>query len=157
MDRQLILQFETLGEERFQIEEATYNIVETDGCIEFTISIECGEAIARVADLEEVYDPDIAFEATALLQPGERELKAGQIIRQHEGYDHKREENLSNMLYFSHEAIDELEVHIHSVEKDAIIATVSAVTTIDGDEHDARMLLENVRFVHDPELERGVM
>jgi hypothetical protein len=157
MDRQLILQFEALGEERFQITEATYNIVDADGFIEFTISIECGEAISRVAELEEVYDPDIALEATALLQPNERELKAGQIIRQHEGYDHKREENLSNMLYFSHEAIDELEVHIHAVDKDGIVATVSAVTTIESGEHDARLLMENVRFVHDPELERGVM
>ena len=101
------------GDEEFVISDPRYNLYKTeDGVWEFTISFETSKSVKRAKELEDVIDAQPNFEATAIIPSDNPDLKSEKIILQKEGYDYKREENLSNIYYFEHNSVEELEVRI---------------------------------------------
>jgi hypothetical protein len=155
------IQHAEFGEETFEIKDPTYNLYKTeDGIWEFIIKFETSKAIKRAEALEEVLDAKPNFEATAILSPKNLKLEAGSVICQKEGYDHEREEHLSNIYYFTHESVENLEVKIIEFHKDWIIITAKAKAVINGSnghKPDADLFIHKTKFQLDKELEREIM
>ncbi|KXX71143.1 hypothetical protein [Flammeovirga sp. SJP92] len=147
--------------EEFKIKDAKYNIYKgEDGVWEMTICFEESTPIKRDKELEKIIDPVPNFEATALLTADTLELKVGRKIYQKEGYDNEREENLSNVYYFEHSSVEELEIELLDVNETWMKANVKGKTLINGSNGnlpDADFLIQNTIFKLDKTLERSVM
>ena len=112
----------------------------------------------RSTELEDIVNAQPNFEATALLPEAELELVAGKIIIQKEGYDYNRDENLSNIYYFSHNSIEDLRIVFIEVTDDWIDAEISGQAVINGsngNQPDAKISLR-AKFKRDKELRRGI-
>lgn len=121
------------GSEEFQITSASYNLyLADDKYWELTFYLKADKALIRAKKLQEVLYAKPNFEATAILSPDNLQLQAGKIIYQKEGYDYERDEHLSNVYYFEHESVDEVEIELVEVKKDWIIANIKGIAIING-------------------------
>lgn len=147
------------GLEQFKIDDARCNLYkDDDGVWEFVVSVSASKAVKRSSELEDVVNAQPNFEATAILPESELELVVGKVIAQKEGYDYKRDENLSNIYYFSHNSIEDLRIELLEVTDDWIEAELSGQAVINGsngNEPDAKISLRT-KFKRDKELRRGI-
>jgi hypothetical protein len=155
----LSIQHMEFGLEQFKVDDARCNLYkDEDGIWEFVVIVSTNEAAKRSAELEDVVNAQPHFEATALLREDELDLVAGKIIVQNAGYDYKRDENLSNIYYFSHESIEDLRIEFIEVADDWIDAELSGRAIINGsngNQPDAKISLR-ARFKRDKDLRRGI-
>ncbi|MCP4520151.1 MAG: hypothetical protein GY827_00375 [Cytophagales bacterium] len=155
------------GEETFQIGESSYNVVqieldeeEEEQGIElwkFTLSVRTSKALKRSKELEEVANVNPNFEVTVLLKSNA--LVQGQKLVQEKGYDYDRDEHLSNIYYFGHDSVENVEVELLEIQKEWICINVKGKATINNyasNEPDAELSVEGVKFFLDKELERDV-
>jgi hypothetical protein len=156
----LIIKHDEFGEELFEVETATYNIYKSESSIwEFVIKVTTSTAIKRSAELEEAAGALPWFEATALLDADDHTIEKGDLISQKEGYDHDREENLSNFYYFRHEPVEDMQFEIHDIQNDTITGVLKGQTIANGSKSntcDADILLHH-QFRKDSELRRGII
>ncbi len=155
-----IINHTEFGREEFEIANAKYNLYQDGNIWEFIVSIETSSGVLRDDKLANLIDAKPNLEATAILQHDDLEIIKGKIIRQEEGYDQDRDEILSNVYYFQHESVDDLQIEIIEVTNHHIVANVTGKGIINGsngNHPDAEFVLHEVTFVHDPELKRGVM
>ena len=149
------------GTEEFNIVNSKYNLYKSEeGIWEFTIYFDTSSPIKRSEELKKVIDAKPDFEATALLLPDDLKLYEGKIIHQKNGYDYKREEHLSNVYYFEHNSIEELEVKIIEYHKDWIILDIKGKAIINGsngNDPDSELLIYQTKFNLDEKLKRDVM
>ncbi len=104
------------GHEEFLVEKALFNAYEgTDGTWELVVRVEAGQVV-KPSKLQEVASGQPWFEATALLPVDDTSLVAGRVVRQAEGYDHLRGQNLSNIFYLTHNNVEDLVVEVLSVD-----------------------------------------
>jgi hypothetical protein len=148
------------GPEEFVISDPRYNIYQSeDGIWEFTIQFETEKCIKRAKEFADLIDAAPEFEATAILSPDSLELAQGRVITQKSGYDEEREEYLSNIYYFDHNTVEELEIRILEYRSDWLVLEVKGKALINGDngfEPDAELLIYRTRFALDKELRRGI-
>jgi hypothetical protein len=142
------------GIEEFQITSAQYNIYQTDDNYwELTFPLK------RSEKLKEVIDAKPHFEVTAVLSSDNLKLEAGKTIYQKEGYDYERDEHLSNIYYFAHESIEDVEINIVEFESEWLIANIKGIAIINGsngNKPDAELSVHNTKFHLDENLTRGI-
>lgn len=147
------------GLEQFRISEAACNLYKTEtGIWEFVVTVYSEEALIRSKELENIVDALPNFEATALLPDDGLDLIAGKTIAQKEGYDYDRDENLSNIYYFSHNSIEDLRVELLEVTDDWIDAKLMGEALINGSNGslpDSTISLRT-KFKRDKDLRRGI-
>ena len=155
----LAIQHYRFGIEDFSISQARYNLYKhKDGVWEFVVAVQTGEALKRSKKLEKVLSAKPWFELTVLLKPDDLDLNPGKTLLQKEGYDRKRNQNLSNFYYFTHESVEEAKIRILEVGSDWIEAEVTGSTIVNGSRGvtpDVRISVK-ARFVRDQSLRRGV-
>lgn len=149
------------GSEEFEINAPKYNLYKTDdGIWEFTINFNCPKAVKRASELDDIIDAKPKFEATAIIAPSDLHLEKGKTIIQKEGYDYEREEHLSNVYYFEHNSVEELEINILDCEANWILINARGKAIINGsngDQTDADLFIHQTKFHLDKTLERSVM
>lgn len=158
-ENQFVILHDEFGEEIFEIVDAEYNLYQTEsGIWEFVIAFNTKEAIKRAKELEEVIEAEPTFEASLILSIDETEIFEGQIMKQFKGYDEQREENLSNIYYFAHESIENMEFRIITIQKDWIIAEVKGEAIINNyasGKPDAKLSTTTTKFFLNKQLERS--
>jgi len=149
------------GDEEFEITESKYNLYKTeDGIWEFTICFDTLKSIKRAKALEGIIDPTPNFEATAILNSNDLTIDKGKIITQKEGYDSNREENLSNVYYFEHNSVEELEINVVEYNAEYLIINAKGKAIINGsngNNPDSDLFIHLTKFELDKDLERGIM
>ena len=161
MDKNIFeIRYVKYGVEEFEMIEPEYNLHKTDdGSWEFIVCFEKAKVIKRVKELEEVIDAEIHFEVTAVISADDLELKVGKVITQKEGYDYKRDINLSNIYYFEHEPVENLRIELVEVSQNYIIINLIAETVISdyrSGKPDAKLYIEKGKFNLNKKRIRGV-
>ena len=148
------------GVEEFQINSARYNHYQTDvDYWELVFYLEANNPIKRSEKLIEVIDAKPNFEVTAISFIENFTLEAGKTIYQKEGCDYERDEHLSNVYYFAHESIDNVEIEIVKIEKELLVANIKGIAVINGsngNKPDAELNVYNTTFHLDKSLTRIV-
>jgi hypothetical protein len=149
------------GTEEFLINSPEYNLYKAeDGFWEFVIAFNTSKSLKRAKELEDVIDAKPNFEATAILSPNDLKLEIGKTIIQKQGYDYERDEHLSNIYYFEHNSVENLEIKIIDVQEHWIIIDAKANAVINGsngNEPDADLFIHRTKFQLNKELERDIM
>jgi hypothetical protein len=147
------------GLEQFRVDDASCNLYQSeDGIWEFVVNVSSSAAIKRSKELEDITPAEPNFEATALLHEDHLDLVVGRVITQKEGYDYERDENLSNIYYFSHNSIEELRIEITEVTDEWIDAKLTGSAVINGSngvDPDSKISLR-AKFKRDQSLKRGI-
>lgn len=154
----LAIKHQEFGTEIFEITEPRYNLYQNDrGNWEFIFSFRTGQAIQRVKELEEVIDAHPNVEATAWLTEDQLPLAPGSKLLQASGYDYDTDEYLSNVYYFDHNTVEELEIEIVDIQEHAITLKAKGKAIINGSnghEPDAELLIPETTFQLDNNLLR---
>lgn len=157
-ENRLALRHVEFGYEEFLVESAIFNVYEGAGGVwEFVVKVEAGE-VTHPSELQEIATGRPCFEATALLPVDDTTLVAGRVVRQAEGYDHLRGQNLSTFFYLTHNNVEELEVEVLTVKTSSLKARVTGSCVVNGSllvHPDARFSVE-AEFLRSPELRRGI-
>lgn len=155
----LTIEHMKFGTEKFKVASAACNLYQdADGTWEFVVSVHCKEALLRSKELEEVVHAKPNFEATTVLSPDQLELTKGRVIAQEAGYDYKRQLNITNIYYFSHESIENLRIELLETTDEWIDAKVSGDAIINGSNGtrpDSKISVR-AKFKRDNKLKRGV-
>lgn len=146
------------GLEKFQIEDARYNIhQESDGTWELVIKVETGKAIVRSPELEAVTDTNPSLEVAVVLPAKDLVLRPGRTFLQPAGYDQQHEKNLTSFYYFNHAQVEDLRVEIHSAAESWVDLEFSGAAIANGSSGmnpDSRVGFR-ARCFHDKSLERS--
>ena len=95
-------------------------------------------------------------EATVVLKAADAKLTVGQVLKQDQGYDYDRDENLSNLYYFNHQSIEKVEVTILEINDASIVVDFKGEAIVDNygaGVPDAK-LHANLELPRDPEWRR---
>lgn len=149
------------GEEQFLITNAQYNIYESEeGFWEFLITFETKKALKRAKALEEIIDVHPNIETAIVLSKAETKFEEGKRFFQEDGYDNNRDEYLTNIYYFGHETVENLEVKIIEVEKKWIKAELQGEAVINNyaeGKPDVKLNITPTKFILNKKLERSFL
>lgn len=132
-----------LGEETHKIIEGKYNIYyatdeeeydeeeEIPDIWEFIISFKTSERLEGKGELGN-FKARPNFEAVILLNAQNNSLEIGNTYLQKEGYDHDRDENISNFYFIRHNNIENLELSVLEKSTDDILVKIMAETIVTG-------------------------
>lgn len=95
-------------------------------------------------------------EATVLLTAATNQLEVGQVLTQEQGYDYEREEHLSNVYYFNHSNLENLQVEILEITAEDILVRLQGASCISGSNGSATdaVLKAQLRLRKDENFER---
>jgi hypothetical protein len=154
----LSIRHSEFGLEKFRIQDARCNLYQgDDGIWEFVFKVQSSDALLRSKELDQTSDGKPHLEATFVLPDDKIELSEGRSIYQPDGYDRIRDENITNLYYFSHNSIEELRVELITVTTDTVDARLSGEGVINGSNGtrpDSKFSLQ-ATFTRDPTLERS--
>ncbi|MGH1334788.1 MAG: hypothetical protein ACRBFS_01575 [Aureispira sp.] len=95
-------------------------------------------------------------EATVLLTSVTKALAVGQVLTQEKGYDYDRDEHLSNVYYFNHSNIENLQIEILEMTADDLLVQLEGAACINGSNGNAvdAVLKAKLRLRKDEGFER---
>lgn len=165
----LYLQHQEFGEEQFKIApHAQYNIYyavdeeeyedeeEIPDLWEFVFLFKT-EAVLLEGKGLEGHQARPNVEATVLLNSHTKDLAVGQVLTQAVGYDYDRDEHLSNVYYFNHATVENLQVEILEITTEDILVQVQGEACINGSNGSAvdAVLKAKLRLKREAEMERS--
>jgi len=147
------------GKEEFCIVSPKYNLYSpADNIWEFLVSFKTGKPLIRAKELDRLIDARPDFEAAVVLSSDNTDLKAGVKFFQKEGYDYKREENLSNIYYFEHNSVEEISIDVIEITNEWIALNITGkaiITGTNGIKPDGELKIFNTKFYLDKNMTRS--